>query len=78
MTHEAVLETNEIVQDSNQGLARIENAVDDAKKGTQETGQALMRRMSGLGTQMLNGVQSMLADQTKNAKCELTAHGTLM
>ncbi|KAF2871439.1 hypothetical protein BDV95DRAFT_40888 [Massariosphaeria phaeospora] len=68
MTQETGLETKEIAQNSQQSLTRIEGAVDDAKRGAQETGLALMRRMSGLETQVLNGVQSMLADQTRNAK----------
>jgi hypothetical protein len=48
----------------------MKESVDDAKKGAQGAEFTLMRRMSGLQTNVLNGIQSVLEDKTKNAACE--------
>ncbi|KAF2733938.1 hypothetical protein EJ04DRAFT_553012 [Polyplosphaeria fusca] len=63
-----VLDTHGVVQSSHDGLVRIEGSLEDAKKGAQETTQSLIRRMSGLESQVMNGFQRVLADHTRNAK----------
>lgn len=68
--HGTVLETNQVVQDSRDSITKLHSQVDDAKKGIHETGQGLMRRFNGLESQVVNGLQKILGDQTKNAKCE--------
>jgi hypothetical protein len=70
LAYETGVDTNERLQALGGTLGRIEDSVNDAKKGAQDAEFALMRKMSGLQSEMLNGVQKVLADQTRNAECK--------
>ncbi|KAL9094034.1 MAG: hypothetical protein Q9165_003704 [Trypethelium subeluteriae] len=68
MVHGTVLETKEIVRDSRSGIEKLHDQVEDAKKGAQEIGQGMIRRVSTLEAHVMNKLQEILGDQTKNAK----------
>ncbi|KAF2232926.1 hypothetical protein EV356DRAFT_578003 [Viridothelium virens] len=68
MVHGTVLETKEIVRDSRSGIEKLSVQVEDAKKGAQEIGQGMIRRVSTLEARIMNKLQEILGDQTKNAK----------
>lgn len=70
LAHGTGLDTNQRVQSSQATLTKIEESVDDAKRGVGNAQFALLRRMSGLQSEVVNGVQKVLADHTKNAKCK--------
>ena len=66
-----VVETNELVEESHHGIQKLQGDVGDAKKGVHETKQDIMRRLSGLESNVMNRLQDVLSDLTKNAKCKL-------
>ncbi|KAI9695093.1 MAG: hypothetical protein M1820_008918 [Bogoriella megaspora] len=68
MMHNEIHESKEIVQNSHATLQRMECGVDNARKGIEEVGQVVIRRVNSLAPQIVNGIQNVLIDETKNAE----------